>query len=117
MIERHLIDTNCNDCKHLIRSFVGRQKHEDFHYECQKRLFDIHRLKLLSKYEKHLKKGNKEKAKLIFKEVKSMNFVYDGGKASLFYGYCSIKNKKKEFSFIPNTVMEENFNCFEHRRL
>lgn len=114
--ERQLFDMNCNDCKHMTRSFVERQKHEDLHYNMQKSVFNAHRLKLLAKAEQHLKKDRKDKAKAIFKEVKTMKFVYDGGSTSLSFGICNIKNKKKIFSFIPNTIMEDNINCFTHRK-
>ena len=116
ILEKQLFDTNCNDCKHMIRSFVERQKHEDLHYEMQKNVFNAGRIKLLKKAEEHLRKGYADKAKAIFKEVKSMVFVYDGSSTSLSYGACNIKNKKKIFSFIPNIAMEENFNCFNHRK-
>lgn len=114
--ERQLFDMNCNDCKHMARSFVERQKHEDLNFTMQKNLFNAGRLKLLKKAEEHLRKGYKDKAKAIFKEVKSMKFIYDGSSTSLSFGVCNIKNKKK-ISFIPETIMEENFNCFEHRKL
>jgi hypothetical protein len=116
IFERQLFEMNCNDCKHMTRSFIERQKHEDLHYIMQKNVFNSGRLKLLKKAEEHLRKGYKGKAKAIFKEVKSMNFVYDGGSTSLSFGICNIKNKKEVFSFIPSIVMEENFNCFTHRK-
>ncbi|HMC01387.1 MAG TPA: hypothetical protein VKN14_10170 [Flavobacteriaceae bacterium] len=116
ILERQLFDMNCNNCIHMTRSFVERQKHEDFHYEMQKKVFNAGRLKLLTKAEQHLKKGKKDKAKALFKEVKSMKFVYDGGSTSLSFGICNIKDKKKVFSFIPDILMEENYHCFEHRK-
>ena len=116
VLERQLFEMNCNDCKHLTRSFVERQKHEDFHYDMQKKVFNVGRLKLLAKAEQHLSKGYHDKAKAIFKEVKAMKFVYDGKSVSLSFGICNIKDKKKVFSFIPNMVMEENYHCFEHRK-
>lgn len=114
--ERQIFDMNCNDCKHMTRSFTERQAHEDLHYDMQKSVFNAGRLKLLKKAEEHLKKGYKDKAKAIFKEVKSMIFTYDGSSTSLSFGRCSVKDKNKVFSFIPSIVMEENCHCFEHRR-
>lgn len=114
--ERQIFDMNCNDCKHLVRSFVGRQQHEDLHYQMQKSVFNAHRIKLLKKAEKHIKKGFPEKAKEIFKEVKKMNFVYSSDSTSLSFGKCQIKDKNKIISFIPNIVMEENYHCFKHRK-
>ena len=116
VLERQLFDMNCNDCKYMARSFVERQKHEDLHYTMQKNVFNAGRLKLLKKAEEHLIKGYKDKAKAIFKEVKSMTFIYDSSSTSLSFGVCNLKNKKKVFSFIPSIVMEENFNCFTHRK-
>ena len=117
ILERQLFDMNCNDCKYMTRSFVERQKHEDFNYTMQKNVFNAGRIKLLKKAEEHLIKGYKDKAKDIFKEVKSMTFIYDGSFASLSFGVCNLKDKNKIFSFIPSIVMEENFNCFTHRNL
>jgi hypothetical protein len=117
------LDMNCNNCIHLERSLSKRQKHVDFHYKMQKDYFDTIRIKLLEKGEYHLKKSKsnldksdfyKEKAKNNFNEARKMKFVFDEGSCSLFYGRCSLKNV--DVSFIPDTIMEENFNCFENRK-
>lgn len=113
--ERQLFDMNCNDCKHLVRSFVKRQEHEDMHYDAQKSLFNTRRLKMLSKVEEHYKKGNIESAKQVMKDVNKMDFVFSKASISLSFASCGIKAKKGVFSFIPNTIMEENINCFKHR--
>lgn len=123
ILERQLFDMNCNDCKHLKRSLINRQKHVDFHYKMQKNLFDVARQKLLAKGELHLKKSEndlskadyyKEKAKNNFKEARKMNFVFSEDSCSLFYGSCF--KIKKGFSFIPSILMEDNINCFKHRK-
>lgn len=106
---------NCNDCAYLKRSLVNRQKHVDFHYKMQKDHFNIKRLKLLEKAERWFEKSEKEKAKVVLKEVRKMKFVFSEDSCSLSFGKCSIK--QKEISFIPGVVMEENFNCFKHRGL
>lgn len=116
------LDNNCNDCKSFVRSLSKRQKHVDFHYEMQKNHFNTTRLKLLEKGEYHQKKAKlnpekadyyNDKAKNNFKEARNMKFVFDEGSCSLLYGTCSALNK--EISFIPHTLMLENFNCFSQR--
>ncbi len=123
ILERQLFDMNCNDCKHLVRSLSKRQNHVDFHYKMQKDLFDKKRIKLLEKGEFHLNKAlmnptksdyYKDKAKNNFKESRKMKFVFDEGSCTLSYGRCSIK--QKDMSFISEILMEENFNCFKHRK-
>lgn len=121
-LESQIFNMNCNDCIHLKRSLSGRQNHVDFHYDMQKSLFNTKRIKLLKKGERHLIKSEKEpekkeyykeKAKNNFKEARKMKFVFSEDSCSLFYGKCY--KSKKEFSFIPDTIMEENINCFKHR--
>lgn len=116
------LDTNCNDCKFLVRSLVKRQKHVDFHYELQKNHFNVGRLKLLEKGEQYQEKARKQpnkadyyndKAKNCFKEARQLKFVFDEGSCSLFFGRCTALNK--DVSFIPNTLILENFNCFTTR--
>ena len=116
-------DMNCNSCIHFERSLSKRQNHVDFHYRMQKDHFDTTRRKLLEKGEYHLNKAKlnpekadyyKEKAKNNFNEARKMKFVFDEGSCSLFYGKCVIK--QKDISFIPETMMEENFNCFTNRK-
>jgi hypothetical protein len=116
------LNTNCNDCKFLKRSLVKRQQHVDFHYELQKKHFNTIRLKLLEKGEQYQEKSIKqpskanhynEKAKNCFKEARQLKFVFDEGSCSLFFGRCTALNK--DVSFIPNTVILENFNCFVQR--
>ena len=123
ILERQLFDMNCSDCVHMERSLSRRQSHVDLHYRMQKDLFDTKRRKLLEKGEMHLKKSAadpnkkdyyKDKAKNNFKEARKMKFVFDEGSCTLSYGRCTIK--QKDISFIPEIVMEENFNCFKHRK-
>lgn len=122
-IDLQNFDMNCNNCKFFERSLSKRQKHVDFHYKMQKDHFDTTRIKLLEKGELHLTKAKsnpdkadyyKDKAKNNFNEARKMKFVFDEGSCSLFYGKCTRKNK--DVSFIPETLMEENFNCFENRK-
>jgi len=112
-IEQQIIDSNCNDCKFLVRSLVKRQKHIDFLYIEQKRLFDTKRLKLVEAAEDWIVKGERKKAKDILKQVNEMNFVFSLN-SRIAFGYCS-KNKK-DVSFIPNTCQLETQECFQHRR-
>lgn len=111
--EKQLFDMNCNDCKFMTRSIVRRQEHVDFHYKMQKDLFDQKRKKILIAGEKRIAKGEKDKAKLLFKQARSMKFVFSEDSCTLSYGRCT--RKKKDISFIPQVVMEENYQCFEHR--
>ena len=108
------IDYNCNDCKHLVRSIVNRQKHVDSHYDSQKKAFNLKRIGLISKGEERLSKEEKDKAKLLFKEARKLVFVFDEGQCSLSYGRCT--QLKKDVSFIANTSTPENFMCFKHRK-
>ena len=113
ILARQIFDMNCSDCGYMVRSLSKRQVHVDFHYRMQKDLFDTKRIKVLKAGERRLAKGEKDKAKKLFKEAREMTFVFSESSCSLFYGKCNVK--KKEISFIPEIVMEENFNCFEHR--
>jgi len=117
------LDCNCNNCVNFERSLSKRQRHVDFHYKMQKDHFDTTRMKLLEKGEYHLNKAKlnpekadyyKDKAKNNFNEARKMKFVFDEGSCSLLYGRCLIK--QKDVSFIPETMMEENFNCFRNRK-
>ena len=114
MIDRQLFDMNCNDCKHLKRSLVRRQEHVDFHYRMQKDSFDVKRIKLLKAGERRSARGEYDKAKLLFKEARKIKFIFSESSCSLSYGDCIVK--QKQISFIPEIVMEENLNCFEHRK-
>ena len=123
VIDLQNTDMNCNNCIHFERSLARRQRHVDFHYKMQKDYFDTSRIKLLEKGEQHLSKSKlnpdkseyyKEKAKNCFNDARKMKFVFDEGSCSLFYGRCAIK--QKDISFIPETMMEENFNCFTNRK-
>lgn len=111
--ELQKIDCNCSDCGYLERSLSKRQKHVDFHYQMQKNLFNIERIKLIESGEDRLRKGEKDKAKLIFKEVRKMVFVFDEGGCSLHYGKCL--NFDKEVSFVSNTCQLDTQKCFVHR--
>ena len=111
--ERQIFDMNCSDCKHLQRSLSKRQEHVDLHYKMQKDLFDTKRIKVFKAAERRLFKGEKDKAKTLFKEARKMVFVFSESNCSLFYGKCLRKNK--DVTFIPEIVMEENYQCFEHR--
>ena len=112
--ERQLFDMNCSDCKFMTRSISKKQDHVDFHYRMQKDLFDTKRKKVIIAGERRLAKGEKDKAKALFKEARNMNFVFSQDSCTLSYGYCEIY--KKDISFIPEIIMEENINCFKHRK-
>ena len=111
--ELHKIDCNCSDCGHLTRSLSKRQKHVDFHFDMQKHHFNTKRMKLLEKGEWRLNRGEKDKAKLIFKEARNMKFVFDEASCSLHYGKCN--KYDKEVSFIANICQLETQDCFIHR--
>lgn len=113
--ELQKIDCNCGNCSYLSRSLSKRQSHVDFHFDMQKRHFNIKRIKLLERGEWWLKKSQKEKAKLLFNEARKMKFVFDEGLCSLHYGTCSKLNK--EVSFVANICQLETQNCFIHRNL
>lgn len=113
-LELDKLDANCSNCAFLERSISKRQKHVDLHYRLQKNYFDIKRIKLLEKGEWRLKRGEKEKAKQIFKEARKLVFVFDEGECSLHYGYCN--KYKKEASFISNILQLETQECFKHRK-
>jgi len=115
IIELQKIDCNCSDCGHLERSLSQRQRHVDFHYQMQKKYFDIKRLKLIESGEDRLRKGENDKARLIFKDVHKMNFVFDEGGCSLHYGKCL--KFDKDVSFIANTLQLDTQECFKHRSL
>jgi hypothetical protein len=114
ILERQIFDMNCNDCGHMVRSLSRRQEHVDCHYRMQKDLFDTKRLKVIKAGERRLVKSEKDKAKKLFKQAREMKFVFSESSCSLSYGKCNIK--KKDMSFITETVMEENYHCFEHRK-
>lgn len=107
------IDCNCSDCGYLERSLSKRQKHVDFHYRMQKSHFDSKRIKLIESGEERLRKGQTDKAKLIFKEARKLSFVFNEGECSLHYGKCL--KFDKQVSFISNTCQLDTQDCFIHR--
>lgn len=111
--ELQKIDCNCSDCGYLERSLSKRQKHVDKHYQWQKNGFDIKRIKLIESGEDRLRKGEKDKSKLIFKEVRKLDFFFDEGGCSLHFGKCL--KFDKEVSFISNTCQLDTQDCFVHR--
>lgn len=113
-IELQELDCNCNDCKHLERSLSSRQRHVDFHYRMQKSSFNIKRIKLLERGEFRLRRGEKDKARKLFKEARGMKFISSEGSCSLHYGICHKFNKKK-VSFIQGTLQLNTQDCFKHR--
>ena len=112
-IELQKIDCNCSDCGYLERSIVNRQKHVDFHYDMQKHYFNSKRIKLIDKAEFWIRRCENDKAKLILKEARAIEFVFDEGECSLHYGKCFKFNK--DVSFIANTCQIETQQCFIHR--
>ena len=112
-IELQNIDCNCSDCTYLERSLSQRQKHVDFHFDMQKHHFNTKRIKLIEKGEFRLRRGEKDKAKTIFKEARNMQFVFDEGTCSLHYGKCL--KFDKDVSFISNTCQLDTQQCFVHR--
>ena len=112
--ELQKIDCNCGNCASLTRSLSKRQSHVDFHFDMQKKHFNSKRMKLLKKGEWWLKKENKEKAKLLFKEARKMRFEFDEGSCSLHYGECSEFNKI--VSFVANICQLDTQGCFSHRK-
>jgi len=111
--ELQKIDCNCSNCGYLERSLSKRQKHVDFHFKLQKNHFNSRRMKLLEKGEWRLRRGEKDKAKLIFKEARNMVFVFDEGGCSLHYGQCL--KFDKDVSFVANTLQLDTQECFSHR--
>ncbi|MGI9535125.1 MAG: hypothetical protein ACR2NW_09250 [Thermodesulfobacteriota bacterium] len=107
------LDCNCNGCKHLQRSLVGRQQHIDFHYRMQKDSFDTKRIKLLDAAEKRVRRGEKEKAKLLIKEARKMAFVFDMGTTSLHYGKCLKFGSHR--TFIQGVCQLDTQHCFKLR--
>ena len=69
--------------------------------------------KKLEKAEQWLDKNDWEKAKALIDEVNSAKFAFNND-AHISFGECT--KKITPISFIPNTTMLENFNCFSHRK-
>lgn len=112
-IELQRVDCNCNDCKYLERDLDAYNHSKTLHHLWQRQYFDLLNKKKLEKVEYWLDKNEWEKAKGILDEVNASKFSFNND-AHISFGEC-IK-LIKPVSFIPNTVMLENFKCFEHRR-
>ena len=85
--ELQLIDTNCNDCKHMVRDFEKFEYWKQWNLKIQQ-----------NEYEKTDKKKP---------------FQFDKS-TLLSYGNCTKLNK--EVSFIPVTCTPQNKDCFTHRK-
>lgn len=104
----------------MQRSFVNKQKSDDLHFRWQKDIFDYKRVRLIEKAEEKLYPKNPntapepEKFKEIMREVNKMVFQFQGNNSGLNFGKC--KKKGTFMDFIPGILMDENRECFEHRR-
>ena len=76
MIELQLIDTNCNDCKYMVRDLAKYNSFDSLYTNSQGK---------------------------VTRPSYRIN-----------YGRCTKLNK--DVSFIPNTCMPQNSECFKHRK-
>lgn len=124
--EYQLIDCNCNDCKHLCRSFDIQNNTLDANKKLQEEMFymakemtilsirkDIANLvknRLLVNRADEKISGKRERLAAIQKET----FHFQGDRTPIQYGTCS--KFSKEITFIPVTCQIETQDCFEHRK-
>jgi hypothetical protein len=107
MIELQLIDTNCNDCKFMLRNVYKKRYFDKFKEDIDRKVFSRELNKDL--FVAYAERDNKALKKLLAKECKPTNVV------PINYGYC--KKKEIEVSFLPGTCCPQNSECFEHRKL
>lgn len=108
------IDSNCNECKFMIRNLEKHKRSLELHHKWQKDEFDMIKNKILKKAAMWRGKGENDKASVLEKEAGKMKFLFNKLEASINYGHCTRFNK--DVSFIPNHYQIETQKCFIHRR-
>jgi len=114
ILELQKIDSNCNDCKFMIRDINKHKKSVEFHHKMQLDYFTTIRNKMYEKVKEHTKKGDLDKAAFVKTEADRMVFVFDKSKARINFGFC--QKLSKQVTFLPNVLQLETQQCFEHRR-
>jgi len=109
------LDSNCNNCKFMIRDMDKHKKSLDDHHRWQFDYFTTIKNKLIE----NAKKAKKlyydlEKFDSLLTEAEAMKFQFDKKEALINYGRCDKFNK--DVSFIPNVCQLETQKCFVHRK-
>lgn len=112
--ELQLIDTNCNNCIHMVRDLEKYKQSEQFHRKIQEDEFNAWFEKTRKDAYRLLRNYQEENAEALFFQLKKAKFQFDKSFCSVNYGNCSKLNKP--VSFIPETCQPQNQNCFKHRK-
>ena len=114
-IELQRVDSNCNDCKFMVRDLERLKQSQEQHYKWQLDYFNTRKNKIIQKAKWYKDRFNDlEMWDKLLTEAENMKFQFDKKEASLNYGNCTKFNK--EVSFIPVTLQLETQQCFTHRK-
>lgn len=111
--ELQCLDCNCNNCEFLQRDL---KKFEDSllrHHKWQLDYFNVIKDNLIKKAQEWERKGEFEKAKVLFEEAAALKFQFNKIECRINYGTCT--KFCKLISFIPNICQLETQHCFVHR--
>ncbi len=112
--EKQLIDSNCNDCKFMVRDSEKFKQSQQKHYDWQLLEFERNKKRLVQKALKYRREYELEKYNDLKTEADRMKFQFDKKAATIQFGCCS--KFQKDVSFIPNHCQIETQRCFEHRK-
>ena len=110
MIELQNIDTNCNNCVHMVRDSETYTKWMRWHRILKYLDFRRERTKA---FEDAKNEPTEAAQKAMLYYAKKMKFFFEK-KYLLQYGKCIKFNKN--VCFIPDTTDINNTNCFQNRR-
>ncbi len=111
--ELQLIDTNCNDCKHMVRDFEKFKSCEARNKSLQESEFEAKKQKMNIRVNELYRMNELEKGYALEIEMSKLKYQYNNN-SSINYGKCDKLNKN--VSFIPVTCSPQNKNCFTHRK-
>ncbi len=114
-LELEILDTNCNNCKFMVRDMDKFKQSLELHHKWQLDEFNKNKQKLVDKANWYKKQFyDLENWDLLLSEAENLRFQLNKKECLINYGRCS--KLDKDVSFIPNLHSPENDNCFEHRR-
>ena len=112
--EKQLIDSNCNDCKFMVRDSEKFKQSQQKHHDWQLLEFERKKKRLVEKALKYRRENELEKYNDPKTEADRMKFQFNKAEASIQFGSCS--KFQRDVSFIPNHCQIETQRCFEHRK-
>lgn len=118
IIELQKLDSNCNDCKFLLRNTERFKESINQHHKWQLDYFNTIKQNLLDKADEYADKTKPKydlkKAENLRREANKLKFQFSKKGCSINYGKCS--KFDKDVSFIPNVLQLDTQGCFKHRR-